>query len=248
MADHSKPTVLSTESGFVNELDARLDDLAKMLDATATAPTNLPVDAVRRNGLDLQRWTGSTWVTVAKLNSTDVAAALTALGVSAFMRQLLDDTDAVSARTTLGAQAADATLTALAGLTTAANKLIYATSSDTFDTTDFTAFARTLLDDANAAAARETLGLSEFTVKAHGNIGIVGTTVSFSGGNIKSVTIPSVGQLRINFSTAVSGSYTVVMTTKEFTSKARVIFSDSAGITLEVSSIGNMGLSFAVVS
>ena len=83
--------------------------------------------------------------------------ALTTL--TAFARTLLDDVDAATARGTLGAQAADATLTALAGVTVAANQLIYATGADTFAVTGLTAFARTLLDDVDAATARGTLSV-----------------------------------------------------------------------------------------
>lgn len=53
----------------------------------------------------------------------------------------------------------DATLDALSSVTVAADKLIYATGVDTFATTDLTAFGRSLIDDANAAAARTTLGV-----------------------------------------------------------------------------------------
>ena len=76
--------------------------------------------------------------------------------------------DRVSLRITAGSlvdfignkQPLDATLTALAGLTTSADKLIYATGSDVFAITALTAFARTLLDDADAAALCTTIGLS----------------------------------------------------------------------------------------
>ena len=57
-----------------------------------------------------------------------------------------------------GKQPLDATLTAIAGLATAANQLIYSTGVDTFATSALTTFARSLLDDADAAAARLTLG------------------------------------------------------------------------------------------
>jgi len=56
-------------------------------------------------------------------------------------------------------QAYDATLNSIASLGTAADKLAYTTGVDTWAETAITSFGRSLIDDADAAAARTTLGL-----------------------------------------------------------------------------------------
>jgi len=57
-------------------------------------------------------------------------------------------------------QAYDAGLTSIAGLTTAADKMIYTTGSDTYAVTALTATGRSILDDASVSAVRTTLGVA----------------------------------------------------------------------------------------
>lgn len=61
---------------------------------------------------------------------------------------------------TSGVLSISAPLTSIDNVVTAADEMLYTTGADAYAATPLTAYARTLLDDANAAAARTTLGLA----------------------------------------------------------------------------------------
>jgi microcystin-dependent protein len=113
----------------------------------------------------------------------------------------------------------DAGLESIAGLTTAADKMIYTTASDTYATTDLTSYARTLLDDANASAAQTTLGVSTYVktllddvdaATARGTLGLgsistqASNNVTITGGSITGITDLAVADGGTGASTAAN--------------------------------------------
>ena len=136
-----------------------------------------------KTGNQLDVGTANTGRIVVNANDIDLATHGTAGTYNGLTVDAYGRVSSFSSPTTLAgysisdAQPLDATLTALAGVTTAGDKLIYATASDTFTTTDFTAFGRTLVDDADAATARTTLGLGTMATQAASNVAITGGSI-----------------------------------------------------------------------
>ena len=101
-------------------------------------------------------------LTASEIVGTDASGFLTSLAVATYpsLTELSYVKGLSSAAQTQlnGKQASDATLTSIAALGTAADKLAYTTGIDTWAEAAITAFGRSLIDDANAAAARGTLG------------------------------------------------------------------------------------------
>ena len=127
--------------------------------------------------------------------------------------------NAAAARTALGlaigtdVQAYNALLAALATLApTVADTMVYTTGVNTVTTASLTAFARTLLDDADAAAARATLGVLGKTgllgsvTGVNLNVGATDTPITMVSANYI-VTSVIVTNASINLTTATAGVF-----------------------------------------
>ncbi len=103
-------------------------------------------------------------------------AALTAL--TPLARTFLAASTTAQMRSAISAQTESAILTALANVPTGINALPYFTGQAQANTTILTAYARSLLDDDSASAARSTLGLGSMAVQDSTAVNITGGSIS----------------------------------------------------------------------
>lgn len=136
---------------------------------------------------------------------------------SANGRSLMSAADYAAMRILLGlvigtnVQAYNVNLAAISGLTSAANKGIQFTGSGTAATFDLTSAGLALLDDADAAAQRTTLGLGTMATQAASAVNISGGSVVITGVATNSAAAAGVVGETID-GTLASGSATSLVT------------------------------------
>jgi hypothetical protein len=131
-----------------------------------------------------------------------------------------------------GKQNLDSTLTALAGLSTAADQLIYSTGVDTFAMANLTLFGRSLIDDTDASAARTTLGLTIGTnVQAwDGDLDAIAALAGTSGFLKKT----AANTWSLDTNTYITGNQTIALS-------GDVSGSGTTAITVTLASVGTAG-------
>lgn len=217
-------------------------------------PARIPIGRVKVGGETLMVYATEDWsralrVIVESVNA--VEAGIAAVEVSNSPSGSISATTVQAALNELDTekQPKDATLTAVAGVTTAADKLIYWTGVDTAAATNFSAYARNLVDDPDAGTARGTLGLGTIATQAASSVAITGGAVD---GTTIGATTPSTGKFTSVESTGYvkSASTTVAGLPSAVTvgAGARHFVTDANSTTFLAAAVGGGANAVPVVS
>jgi hypothetical protein len=149
-------TTANLDSVLDPPYDARPDllDMATKLNAVLASRSELADDVHEHEIADV---TGLQTALDAKQDSSAKLTSVAALSGTGFVKK--DGTNSFTLDTQ-AYQPLDATLTAIAGASTSANRLHYWTGVDTVGIAEFTSYARALCDDQSFSDMRNTLGLA----------------------------------------------------------------------------------------
>ena len=201
MADHNLPTVASTYTNVLAQIDARLDDIALGLNSAHVTATNLPVNTIRWNATSnyWEKYGGVTWAALSTTYNININGTVgaTTPGTGAFTTLSTSGVAALAASSTVGGSlivtaAAATTFTGVQSFTNATSPIIVAKIGPT-----------NLIQHALPSVTSDTIALiaatQTFTNKTYSAGALSGT---FSGNAILS------GQ--ISFTNATAG---VIVTT-----------------------------------
>lgn len=138
----------------INDDSSLANSISSLASATVISITEA-VDAEAVLRADADSALGTRIDNVVTNHNTDFDSLTTAVAGHDGRIGVLEDS--FSLRIGIDVQAQDAGLQSISDLITNVDQMLYLTAPDVYDTTNLTSFARTLLDDADAAAMRTTL-------------------------------------------------------------------------------------------
>jgi hypothetical protein len=175
--DATIPSADGTNAGVLTSADkTKLDGIEALADVTDAGNVGSTIHGATAKTTPV----GADEIAIMDSAASFVLKRMTATNFAAFIQNLIvdaapgtmdtlneiaaalgDDPNFAATMTTAlaGKQPLDADLTAIAAVTSAADKVLYATGAGTWNLADFTSFGRTLVANANASDARDDLSV-----------------------------------------------------------------------------------------